>query len=248
MKQFALMLVVLFLCSAAVLAQKPKTEPAKPKKSKAFVLKTTEEKMSYLSGFDLGQKVRANVLETSFPISNSAFLEGIRQALEGKNNQMSEEEIREVTEIFQQMNQKAQAENEIKQKFEADQNKRRGAEFLEANGKKDSVKTTASGLQYKILREGTGISPKESSTVVVHYRGWVINGTVFDESYKNNEPATFPLNQMIKGWIEGLQLMKEGSKFEFYIPAALAWGDRAAGELIPPGSTVIFQVELIKVN
>ena len=110
------------------------------------------------------------------------------------------------------------------------------------------MKTTASGLQYKILREGTGALPADTSTVTVHYRGRLINGVVFDESYGRGEPTTFKLNQVIKGWTEGLQLMKVGAKFEFYIPNNLAYGEQPAGQLIPPGSMLIFEVELLAVK
>ena len=119
---------------------------------------------------------------------------------------------------------------------------------ISANKLKDSVKVTASGLQYKILREGTGKAPAETSTVTVHYRGRLTNNVVFDESYGRGEPTTFQLNQVIKGWTEGLQLKKAGAKFEFYIPNQLAYGERPAGQLIPPGSMLIFEVELIAVK
>ena len=130
----------------------------------------------------------------------------------------------------------------------AEENKAEGEAFLAENGKKEGVITTASGLQYKILKEGNGASPKATSSVTVHYKGTTIDGNEFDSSYKRGTPATFPLNRVIAGWTEGLQLMKEGASYEFYIPSDLAYGSRGAGRDIGPNSTLIFDVELIKVN
>ena len=124
----------------------------------------------------------------------------------------------------------------------------RGEEFLKENATKEGVKSLPSGLQYKVLKEGTGKSPKATDSVVVHYRGTLINGTEFDSSYKRNEPAEFPVNRVIRGWTEALQLMKEGSKWMLYIPSGLAYGDRGAGGDIGPGETLIFEVELLKVR
>ncbi len=124
----------------------------------------------------------------------------------------------------------------------------KGQEFLKENAKKEGVKTTASGLQYKVVKEGDGKSPKATDTVKVHYRGTLIDGTEFDSSYKRNEPIEFPLNGVIKGWTEGLQLMKEGSKYILYIPSNLGYGARGAGGVIPPDATLIFEVELLKVK
>lgn len=124
----------------------------------------------------------------------------------------------------------------------------KGEKFLEDNAKKEGVTTTASGLQYKVLTQGSGKSPKASDTVLVHYRGTLINGTEFDSSYKRKEPISFPLNRVIAGWTEGVQLMQEGSKFEFYIPSKLAYGSRGAGRDIGPNEALIFEVELLKVG
>jgi FKBP-type peptidyl-prolyl cis-trans isomerase len=128
------------------------------------------------------------------------------------------------------------------------ENMKKGATFLAENKKKDGVKVTESGLQYKVLEEGTGKTPKATDTVKVHYRGTTINGREFDSSYRRGEPIEFPLNGVIKGWTEGLQLMKEGSKYELYIPSNLAYGSRGAGGAIGPNETLIFQVELIEVK
>lgn len=124
----------------------------------------------------------------------------------------------------------------------------KGQEFLKENAKQEGVKTTASGLQYKVLREGSGKQPSATDTVEVNYEGKLINGTVFDSSYKRGQSISFPLNQVIPGWTEGVQLMKEGAKYQFYIPSNLAYGPRGAGGLIGPNETLIFDVELIKVQ
>ena len=246
MKKFLAVVLVFALSSFLAEAQQPKSAPSKSKKSGSIVLKTNEDKMSYLSGYDLGLKVSSNVKSNKFPLRNAAFLAGLKEALEGKDNQLTAEEIKEVVDVFQKMAPKSSDEQKlagISEKY-----KKEGAEFLAANAKKDSVVTTVSGMQYKILREGSGASPAETSSVTVHYRGRLVNGLVFDESYARNEPSSFRLNQVIRGWTEGLQLMKEGAKFEFYIPSNLAYGDQPVGQFIPPGSTLIFEVELLKAN
>ncbi len=124
----------------------------------------------------------------------------------------------------------------------------KGEKYLAENAKKEGVKTTASGLQYKVLKEGEGKTPKATDTVQVHYRGTLLDGTEFDSSIKRGEPAEFPLNRVIKGWTEGVQLMKEGSKYQFVIPPQLAYGDRGAGGPIGPNETLIFEVELLKIR
>jgi len=123
----------------------------------------------------------------------------------------------------------------------------KGKKFLAENATKEGVKSTSSGLQYKVVKEGAGQSPKATDTVLVHYRGTLINGMEFDSSYERREPIEFPLNRVIKGWTEGVQLMKEGSTYQFYIPSHLAYGSRGAGADIGPDETLIFDVELLKV-
>ena len=129
-----------------------------------------------------------------------------------------------------------------------EENKAAGLAFLAENAKKVNIITTASGLQYEVLKEGTGASPKATDNVTVHYRGTTLDGDEFDSSYNRGAPATFPLNRVIAGWTEGLQLMKEGAKYRFYIPSELAYGSRGAGRSIGPYATLIFDVELIKVQ
>ena len=154
---------------------------------------------------------------------------------------MSMDQIRDTMMAFEKDMQQKQAE--AGKKNEADSEK-----FLADNKKKDGVKTTASGLQYKVIKEGNGPQPKSSDTVTVNYRGTLTDGTEFDSSYKRGQPATFPLAGVIKGWTEGLQLMKTGSKYQFFIPPALAYGEHSPSPTIPPNSTLIFEVELISIQ
>lgn len=244
-----IMSVMLVLCLAvsAVPAQQPKNEVKKPVvKKKGPALKTTEEKMSYLSGYDLGTKVAGNVKTSGFPLRTAAFIAGMTEAMEGAESRLTPEEVQQVVEAFQKMNPQGAGNKE--QEALIAKCRKEGEEFLALNRTKDSVKTTPSGLQYKLFREGTGRTPTDTSMVTVHYRGRLINGTVFDESYGRGEPTSFRLNQVIRGWTEGVKLMKEGGMIELYIPSALAYGDQGAGQLIPPGSTLIFTVELISIQ
>ncbi len=165
---------------------------------------------------------------------------GIKDAIAGKP-QLTPDQIKETMTAFEK-------DMEQKQKAAADKNASEGTKFLEENKKKEGVKTTASGLQYKVVKEGTGAQPKANDTVTVNYRGTLINGTEFDSSYKRGEPATFPVNGVIKGWTEALQLMKAGSKYQLFIPPNLAYGERAVGPDISPNSTLIFDVELMDVK
>ena len=149
---------------------------------------------------------------------------------------------------FKKLQQKVQLEEETALQQASQANQKAGEAFLAANKSKEGVVTTASGLQYKVLTQGTGPKPSATDTVVCNYRGTLLDGKVFDSSYDRGQPATFPLNQVIKGWTEGVALMPVGSKYEFYIPAALAYGARGAGADIGPNSTRIFDVELISIQ
>ena len=158
---------------------------------------------------------------------------------------MSKEEREKTLQAFQ----KEMMEKQIAASKEAGaKNQAEGEKFLAENKKKEGVKTTVSGLQYKVLKEGAGPSPKETDTVVTNYRGTLIDGTEFDSSYKRNEPATFQVNRVIKGWLEPLQLMKPGAKYQLVIPSSLAYGERGAGQLIGPNATLIFEVELLSIK
>ena len=196
-------------------------------------LKDQKDKASYAIGLNIGM----NFNRQKIVINPDALVSGIKDGMAGKPK-MTEAEVRDTMGAFEK-------DMESQQKAAGAKNLADGEKFLAENKKKDGVKTTASGLQYKMLKDGTGAQPKEADTVTVNYRGTLIDGTEFDSSYKRGEPASFPLNAVIKGWTEGLQLMKVGSKYQFFIPSKLAYGERGAGADIGPNSTLIFDVELM---
>ena len=158
---------------------------------------------------------------------------------------MTEQEMKETLAGLQKELMEKQAE---RAKLLAEKNKKEGEAFLAANKTKEGVKTLPDGLQYKVIKEGTGKTPKADDTVVTNYRGTLIDGTEFDSSYKRGQPATFPVKGVIPGWTEALQLMKEGSKWELFIPSNLAYGERGAGNAIGPNATLVFEIELISVK
>jgi FKBP-type peptidyl-prolyl cis-trans isomerase FklB len=199
-------------------------------------LKDQKDKVSYSLGLNIG----FNLGRQNISINPDALTAGIKDAIAGKP-QLTTDQVKETMAAFEK-------DMMEKQKAAGEKNATEGTKFLEENKKKEGVKTTASGLQYKAIKEGTGAQPKGNDTVTVNYRGTLINGTEFDSSYKRGQPATFPLNGVIKGWTEGLQLMKTGSKYQFFVPANLAYGDRALGPDIAPNSTLIFDVELLGVK
>ena len=191
-------------------------------------------KVSYALGLSIGQNFRASGFEE---INLEDFLSGVRDVLEEGELKMTYEEAKVViNEYFQEVRRKA-----------VEQNQAAGEEFLKINGLKKGVVTLPSGLQYEILREGDGPKPSLTDSVECHYHGTLINGQVFDSSMDRGQTATFPLQGVIKGWTEILQLMPVGSKWKVTIPADLAYGDRGAGEMIQPGSTLIFIIELIAI-
>jgi FKBP-type peptidyl-prolyl cis-trans isomerase FklB len=199
-------------------------------------LKDQKDKFSYSIGVNIG----SNLSKQNIPVNPDAITAGIKDAIAGKP-QLTPDQIKEVMATFEK-------DMEQKQKAAGEKNASEGTKFLEENKKKEGVKTTGSGLQYKALKQGTGAQPKESDTVTVNYRGTLINGTEFDSSYKRGQAATFPLSGVIKGWTEGLQLMKVGSKYQLFVPPNLGYGDRAVGPDISPNSTLIFEVELLGVK
>lgn len=191
-------------------------------------------KISYALGLGIGQQLKSMNIE-DFSIED--FTKSISDVMSGKETAISSREAQAMLNEYFQKKEKEQAQTAIAE----------GKVYLEENAKRDGVTQTKSGLQYEILTEGTGKSPKATDTVRCHYEGRLLDGTVFDSSYKRGEPADFGLNQVIPGWTEGVQLMKEGAKFRFHIPYLLAYGERGAGAQIPPYSTLVFDVELIKV-
>lgn len=192
------------------------------------------EKISYALGLGIGQQLKSMHID-GFNIEE--FTRSITNVLNDQPTEMSARDAQMLLNEYFENKAKEDAQKSIAE----------GAAFLENNGKREGVVTTKSGLQYEVLTEGTGKSPKATDKVRCHYEGQLIDGSVFDSSYKRGEPADFGLNQVIAGWTEGVQLMKEGAKYRFYIPYLLGYGERGAGSSIPPYSTLIFDVELIKV-
>ncbi len=192
------------------------------------------DKISYALGLGIGQQLKSMNIEN---FSVESFSKSLNDVLTGAQTEMTNQEAQQMLQEYFQKKEKEQSEKAIAE----------GKAFLAENANKDGVTETKSGLQYEVLTEGTGKSPKATDTVRCHYEGRLLDGTVFDSSYQRGEPADFGLNQVITGWTEGVQLMKEGAKYRFYIPYLLAYGERGAGASIPPYSTLIFDVELIKV-
>ena len=203
-------------------------------------LKTKLDSAAYVIGTQMGEYYFLNQVE----INIDAFFEGLKDGYTAKRLKVQEPQKSEVMNAFNEYAQKKQQE---KTERESRFNKEVGKSILEQNRKNEKINQTASGLQYEIIREGTGKKPVATDQVKVHYVGTLYNGTTFDSSRDRGEPITFPLNQVIQGWTEGVQLMTEGSIYKFWIPAELGYGDRAAGS-IPAGSLLIFEVELIQVN
>ena len=199
------------------------------------------DKVSYALGLGIGQQL-AQMGASDLNIDD--FADAIKDVINGNELKVPHKDAQTIVqEYFRQQEERINA-------IRAEQGKATKAEgekFLAENGKKEGVVTLKSGLQYEVLREGNGKKPKATDQVKCHYEGTLINGQVFDSSYKRNEPAVFPLNQVIPGWTEGLQLMQEGAKYRFYIPYILAYGESGAGGSIPPFATLIFDVELLDV-
>lgn len=207
---------------------------------KAPDLKDPKQRVSYSIGVDIGSNMKRQKLD----LDPKALAAGLADALEGKPS-LTAEEIRDTLMEFQKQE---QAKAETRAKSAGEENLKAGKAFLEANGKKEGVKSTASGLQYKSLKAGTGKTPKASDSVKVHYTGKLLDGTVFDSSVTRGEPVTFGVGEVIKGWTEVLQLMKEGDKWQVYIPSDLAYRERGAGADIGPNATLIFDIELLSIE
>ena len=205
-----------------------------------LTLKTDKDKQSYAMGMNLGTQFHRQGLM----LDPALVARGLRDAQSGAKTAMTEDEVRAaLTQLQSTMRQKMEA----KSKEEGAGNRKEGEAFLAANKSKPGVVTLPSGLQYKILKEGTGPKPTAGDTVSCNYRGTLINGKEFDSSYKRGQPTSFPVGGVIKGWTEALQLMPVGSKWELYIPSDLAYQDRGAGADIGPGETLIFEVELLSI-
>ncbi len=231
-KKIVLLIVIgVFAFSFTSNAQKNKKQADK------LVLTNFSDTVSYILGTDIGRNLITNLIE----INPDLFMIGLTDAYANRDTVFKKVEADKIMQKFQSA---LQVKVQAHKAKEASVHKVEGKAFLEKNKSVEGVKETPSGLQYKVLKEGSGDNPKSTSKVTVHYEGRLINGEVFDSSYERNETATFPLNGVIKGWTEGLQLMKPGSFYEFYIPSDLAYGDNGTRG-IPGGSLLIFKVELI---
>ena len=204
-------------------------------------LKTQKDKVSYSIGLDIGNNLKKQAVD----INPDAFAKGLKDAFAGRKPLMTEQEIRETMTAFQQEMIAKQLE---RSKGLGEKNKKEGEAFLAGNKKKEGVVALPSGLQYKVIKEGEGKTPKATDTVTVNYRGTLVDGTEFDSSYKRGEAADFQVGSVIAGWTEALKLMKEGAKWQLFIPANLAYGERGAGNAIGPNAVLIFEVELISVT
>ena len=229
----AMMLIGLVACSKA----NGDTAKALTKES----LDNQKKKVSYAIGLDIGQNFKARAMDIDLEI----LYQGLKDSQKTDKPLLDKDEIQKVMTQFQQDMMKAEQEKRASQ---GQGNKAREEAFLKENSQKPGVKVTASGLQYKVITEGTGPLAKESDTVKVHYRGTLLDGTEFDSSYKRNEPAVFPLKGVIKGWTEALQLMKVGSKYQIFLPSSLAYGEQGAGQVIGPNATLVFEVELLGIE
>ena len=193
------------------------------------------DKLSYALGLSMGNNFKGSGIQE---LNVDDFAAAVRSVYDGSKPEMTIDEAKQVvTEFFTEL-----------EKRQVEMNREVGKRFLEENAKKEGVKVTASGLQYKIVKEGNGIHPSDNDKVTVHYTGRLIDGTVFDSSVERGAPATFGVNQVIPGWVEALQLMSEGSEWQLYIPSDLAYGSQGAGPVIGPHSTLIFDVKLIKIE
>jgi FKBP-type peptidyl-prolyl cis-trans isomerase FkpA len=221
---FALTVLVLIGCKGG-----EKTDPSNTADANIF-----DKDTSYALGIDFGTNFGSSGIQFDY----KSFIQGLGDVLEGKKTKITPEEAAEKvqTAYLALMNKQTEPFRQIE------------ALFLEENAKKEGVKVTDSGLQYEVISEGTGARPQPTDTVKVNYEGTLTNGNVFDSSYSRGEPVEFPLNQVIPGWTEGIQLMSEGSNYRFYIPSGLAYGDNGISGVIPPFSTLIFEVELISIS
>lgn len=204
-------------------------------------LKTDKEKISYSIGMDIGGSLKRGSVE----VDPDLLAKGLKDSYGGGKTMLTEDQARQAIEDFQKTMMAKQAET---MKTLSEKNKADGERFLAENAKKAGVKVLPSGLQYKVIAPGTGKSPTTADTVTTHYRGTLIDGTEFDSSYKRGEPATFPVSGVIPGWTEALQLMKEGAKWQLFVPPGLAYGERGAGQVIGPNATLVFEVELLTVK
>lgn len=231
MKYLFVIAIVVMVTSCSVFKKSSKTEEM----SKDDIMNDEYTKVSYAIGVNIANNLQSQGIDS---LDSEVVAQGLNDVFNDDSLAISNEEANALLqEYFQSIQSKRQEEAN-----------KEGAKYLEENAKRDGVEVLPSGLQFEVLEEGTGAKPQATDEVTVHYEGKLIDGKVFDSSYERGEPATFPLNQVIPGWTEGLQLMKEGATYMLYLPSNLAYGEQGAGEIIGPNETLIFKVELINVN
>jgi FKBP-type peptidyl-prolyl cis-trans isomerase FklB len=235
MRLIVVLAIVLTLAfSAPLVAQGPKRAPVAKSPGDAAPTKSNAADASYAIGFRMG----ANFKRRHLPIDGAALIKGLQEGMAGGKSTLTDEEMDAALQAFEQ---------EMATRI-PEQNKKEGEAFLAANAKAEGVQTTKSGLQYKVLKDGTGKSPTKADTVTAHYKGTLIDGTPFDSSYTRGEPLKIPVGGVIPGWTEALQLMKVGSKWILYVPSDLAYGPAGSPPVIGPNSTLVFEVELLGIG
>jgi FKBP-type peptidyl-prolyl cis-trans isomerase FklB len=222
-------------------AKRPATAAKSPT---ALTLKTQKEKFSYALGMNTGKRMSESLKKQSVPFDPAILARGMKDGLAGGKTLLTDDEAQAV---LNEMRTELGKQQEAKMHVAGEGNKKEGDTFLAANKSKEGVVALPSGLQYKIVKEGTGPKPTASDSVVCNYKGTLINGTEFDSSYKRGEPATFPVSGVIKGWTEALQLMPVGSKWQLFVPSDLAYAEHSPSPQIGPDSTLIFEVELLSI-
>lgn len=238
-KLFSISALLLLAAGSAAFTQQAAQQPAQGAPGKP---ESVEDRASYAIGLNIGRNMKSQEV----PVNVELLIKGLRDALAGTSPALTDEEMQAAVTSLQQS---VMAKQQEKMKAEGDKNQKAADDFLAKNKAKEGVKTTASGLQYEVLKEGTGATPKPTDKVTVHYTGTLLDGTKFDSSVDRGEPVTFGVNQVIAGWTEALQLMKVGGKYKLYVPPALGYGPQGAGNgEIGPNSLLVFEVELLGVG
>ncbi len=231
-------------CAANAQDKKPELKPEPPKTDFSKIFKNDKEKISYALGMNVGNSLKGNLKSQDVDFDMDTLVKAFEEAMKGSVTQITDAQDKEILNDFRK---ELRVKQQEKQKLLAEKNKKEGAAFLVENKTKPGVITLPSGVQYKILTEGTGEIPKSNDTVVVNYRGTLIDGTEFDSSFKRGQPATFKVTGVIKGWTEALELMKTGSKWQLFVPSDLAYGQRGSAS-IGPNATLTFEVELVSIK
>lgn len=239
-KLSVLLSILMIFFTYEAMAQKKNKDKKSNTKEQSVEMATYNDSISYILGHDIGNNLKMNDIQ----VNPEIFSKGVVNGLSGNDSLISQEETEAIMMKFQQ---EMMAKREKQNSEELLENKAEGSAFLEKNKTKSGITETESGLQYEVITEGSGENPSAEDVVEVHYTGKLLDGSVFDSSVDRGEPVKFPLNQVISGWTEGVQLMKPGAKYIFYIPSDLGYGDRTTGP-IPAGSTLIFEVELISIE